>query len=71
MLKISHSPDGKAADALALTLACTTAANALVNYRLYVPQRPSNVQKFPSPDGIFTCLLSVCRAVVFISTVVR
>ena len=36
------SPDGKIADVLALILACTT-ANASVNYRMYVPQRPSKV----------------------------
>jgi len=47
-LKTSHRPDGKIADALASTLACTTAADALVNYSLpYVPQRrPVNS---PSP----------------------
>jgi hypothetical protein len=41
MLKSSHRRmgDGKMADALASTLACTTAADALVNYRLYVQQR--------------------------------
>jgi hypothetical protein len=38
MLKSSHCPDGKTADALASTLACTTAADALVNFRMYVPQ---------------------------------
>ena len=38
-LKSSHRPDGKIADVLALTLACTT-ANASVNNRVYVPQRP-------------------------------
>ena len=37
---ISHRPDGKAADGLVLTLACTTAADALFNYRMYMPQRP-------------------------------
>ena len=31
------SPDGKGADALASTLACTTATDASVNYRMYVP----------------------------------
>jgi hypothetical protein len=35
----SHRPDGKIADMLAPTHACTT-ANASVNYRMYVPQRP-------------------------------
>ena len=46
VLKTSHRPDGKNADALALILACTTAADALVNYRWYVPQIP---EKFPTP----------------------
>ena len=41
-LQTSHRPDGKIADKLALTHACTT-ANASVNYRRYVPQRPSKV----------------------------
>ena len=46
-LKISHGPDGgKIADVLALTHACTT-ANASVNYRRYVPQRPSKVPIAP------------------------
>ena len=45
-LKISHRPDGKNADALALILACTT-ANASVNYRRCVPKRPSKVPIAP------------------------
>ena len=49
-LESSHRPYGKTAHALALTLACTTAANAPVNYRLYVPQRPSKV-----PIAWLTC----------------
>jgi hypothetical protein len=40
--KGSHGPDGKIADALASTHACTT-ANALVNRSGYVLQRPCNV----------------------------
>jgi hypothetical protein len=40
LFKISHRPDGKFADVLASTLACTTANDASVNYRMYVPQRP-------------------------------
>ena len=36
----SHRPDGKMADVLASTLARTTATDALVNYRMCVPQRP-------------------------------
>jgi hypothetical protein len=35
-----QSPDGINADALALILACTTATDASVNYRMYVQQRP-------------------------------
>ena len=42
----SHRPDGKIADALALTHACTT-ANASVNYRMYVLQRPCKVPIAP------------------------
>ena len=38
--EIPHRPDVKVADVLALTHACTTANDALVNYRRYVPQRP-------------------------------
>ena len=45
-LKISHRPNGKIADVLALTHACTT-ANSSVNYRRYVPQRPSKVPIAP------------------------
>jgi hypothetical protein len=50
-LNFSHRPHGKIADALASTLACTTAADAPVNYSVhltdvYVPQRP---EMFPSP----------------------
>ena len=48
------SPDGKIADVLALTHACTT-ANSSVNYSLYVPRRPS---KFPiAPMGKWLTLL--------------
>jgi hypothetical protein len=45
-LKSSHRPDGKNANALASTLARTTAADTPVNYSMYVPQRP---ELFPSP----------------------
>ena len=38
MFKVSHHPDVKVADVLALTHACTTANDALVNYSMYVPQ---------------------------------
>ena len=44
--KSSHRPDGKIADVLALTHACTT-ANSSVNYRRYVPRRPSKVPIAP------------------------
>ena len=33
-LKSSHRPDGKIAEVLASTLSCTTADDAMVNYRL-------------------------------------
>ena len=45
-LKFPHCPDGKIADVLALTHACTT-ANASVNYRMYVLQRPCKVPIAP------------------------
>ena len=56
-LKISHRLDGKIADALASTLTCTTAADALVNYRWYVPQIP---EKFPSPRWDFHMFCALC-----------
>ena len=51
----SDRADGKIADEFASTLACTTVADALVNYRKYVLQRTSN---FPiAPMGkLLTCL---------------
>ena len=50
-LKTSHRPDGKVADELSSTLACTIAADASVNTTvnnssMYVPQILEN---FPSP----------------------
>ena len=39
-LKSSHRPDAKMADVLVSTLTHTTAADAPVNYRRYVTQRP-------------------------------
>jgi hypothetical protein len=53
IFKSSHGPDGKNANALASTLARTTAADAPVNYSMYVPQRP---ELFPSPqwDALLT-----------------
>ena len=56
-LKSSHRPDGKMADVLASTLARTTATDALVNYRMCVPQRPSKVPIAPMGDSQFArCL---------------
>ena len=55
-LKTSHRPDGKTADALASTLACTTAVDASVNFRKYVPQRPSKVPIAPMGKSLM-CLL--------------
>jgi hypothetical protein len=54
-LQLSHRPDGNLADVLTSTLACTTAAGALVNFSKYVLQRPS---MFPiAPVGkLLTCL---------------
>ena len=52
-LKSSHRPDGKTADALASTLACTTVADALVNYSKYVLQRTSNFPNAPMGDSRF------------------
>ena len=46
MFESSHRPDGKIADALAPTHACTT-ANASVNYRMYVLQRPCKLPIAP------------------------
>ena len=54
MFESSHRPDGKNADVLALTHACTT-ANASVNYSMYVPQRPCKVPIAPM-GRLLTCL---------------
>ena len=59
-LKSSHRPDGKVADMLALTHACTTAANASVNFRMYVPQR--TLKTFHRPDGKITDVLALTHA---------
>ena len=56
--EISHCPDGKNTDVLALILACTTAANASVIFSMYVPQR--TLKTSHRPDGIFTCLALAC-----------
>jgi hypothetical protein len=47
MFEISHRPDGRIADALASTHACTT-ANASVNYSMYVPH---SLKSSHRPDG--------------------
>ena len=59
-LKISHRPDGNIADALAPTHACTT-ANASVNYRLYVLQRPCKLPIAPM-GTLLTCLARLSLA---------
>ena len=63
-LKVPIAPMGKRSYMLASTLACTTAADALVNYSLYVPQRPSKVPIAPmgkclAPMG-FSHVLRLC-----------
>jgi hypothetical protein len=51
-----HRPDGKIADALASTLAYTTAADAPVNYRLvYMPQR-LKISHHPWETHVARCL---------------
>ena len=50
-------PQWENADALALTLACTTANDASVNCRGCVPQRP---RKFPSPRWDISHFLRLC-----------
>ena len=57
MFESSHRPDGKIADALASTLACTTAADALVNYTVGTCRR--DLEFSHRPDGIFTCFALV------------
>ena len=53
MFKSSQRPDGRIADVLAWTLACTTAANASVIFRMYVPQR--TLKTSHRPDGKIPC----------------
>jgi hypothetical protein len=52
-LQTSHQSGWEDSDALASTHSCTTVADALVNYRKYVHQRPSTI---PSPqwDALLT-----------------
>ena len=51
--KSSHRPDGKIADVVASTHDCTTAADAPVNYRMYVQQR--TLKSSHRPDGKMPC----------------
>ena len=57
-LKFPHCPDGKIADALAPTHACTT-ANASVNYRMYVLQRPCKVPIAPMGKSLVDMSVSI------------
>ena len=59
-MQTSQCPDGKGADALALTLACTTATDASVNYRMYVPDAETLKMSDP-PDGRLTFVL-ICSS---------
>jgi hypothetical protein len=68
-LKFSHCPNGKIADVLALTHFCTTAADAPVNYRLYVPQRPSMFPIAPMGDSRFARFLQGGGVYVYSGTV--
>jgi hypothetical protein len=68
MFKSSHRPNGKIADGPALTLTCTTAANAPVNYSKYVPQRPSTIPSLPWETHV---MLVVCREAVSMSILAR
>ena len=52
------SPDGKIADALAPTHACTT-ANASVNYRMYVLQRPCKLPIAPMGKCLVDMSISI------------
>ena len=58
MFKTSHCPDGKIADALAPTHACTT-ANASVIYRMYVLQRPCKLPIAPMGKGLVDMSISI------------
>ena len=50
---------GKLADALALILACTTANDASVNYRMYVLQRPCKVPIAPMGKCLVDMSISI------------
>ena len=60
-LKFTHCPDGKVADVLAPTHACTT-ANASVYYRGCVPQRPCKVPSIALMGKMLTRLPRVSLA---------
>jgi hypothetical protein len=59
-LKISHCPDGKIADVLARTHACTTANHALVDYRGCVLHR--TFESSHHPDGKIANVLALTHA---------
>ena len=59
-LEIPHCPDGKNADTLASILACKTTVDALVNYRLCVPQRLKHFSH--RPDGKVADVLAPTHA---------
>jgi hypothetical protein len=67
-LKFSHRPDGKVADVLAPTHACTTAAHALVNCSRYVPQRPELSHR---PDGRVADVLAPTHACITANALVK
>jgi hypothetical protein len=64
MLKSSHCLDGKIADALALSLTCATATDALVNHRGYAIAEDLKTSHRPHETRF---LLVVCREVVSLS----
>ena len=53
------SPDGKIADALAPTHACTTANHASVNYSMYVLQRPCKLPIAPMGKCLVDMSISI------------
>ncbi len=61
LCKTSNRPDGKVADLLATTHACTTAAETPVNYTVCTCRR--DLENFPMPHWEIHVLLVACRAV--------
>jgi hypothetical protein len=57
MFKSSHRPDWKVADVLASTLACTTAADALVNKQNVRAAEAFHFPITPMGDSRFACCL--------------